>query len=42
MMQYFSDAINDVAQAAWRTGNLEVAREAEGFQREFTTRGNIH
>jgi hypothetical protein len=37
-MQYFSEAVNDVEQEAWRTGNLDAARGADELRRDFSTR----
>jgi hypothetical protein len=38
VMQYFSEAVNDVEQEAWRTGNLDAALEAEDLRTDFSTR----
>ncbi len=37
-MHYFTDAMNDVDQEAWRTGNLDAALEADDLRSDFSTR----
>ena len=39
VMTYFSEAVNDIEQEAWRTGNLDVALEADALRADFSTRG---
>ena len=38
VMQYFSEAVNDADQEAWRTGNLDAAAAADDLRRDFSTR----
>jgi len=38
MKQYFDEAISDIEQEAWRSGNLESAQDAHTLREDFSTR----
>jgi hypothetical protein len=38
VMTYFSEAVSDIEQEAWRTANLDAAQTADDLRRDFSTR----